>query len=150
MWHSKTLHHEFKQDLSLRFLSQLQNQTFSFLEVSHISKPPTYERHIMRKPSEEVRAWPMQAYNYTGLNQHINKNAFWYNIQTSKLTTQAPHVLDHSFCPWLDKSTTNPFSLKRGKKSIVACFGFIWQIMSNRWLIRFKTFVSQSTTKLYN
>jgi hypothetical protein len=30
------------------------------------------------------------------------------------------------------------------------CFSFIWQIVFNRWLIRFKTFVSQSTIKLYN
>jgi hypothetical protein len=40
--------------------------------------------------------------------------------------------------------------VKRCKKSTIARFGFIWQIVSNRWLIRFKTFVSQSITKLYN
>jgi hypothetical protein len=41
-------------------------------------------------------------------------------------------------------------SLKKLKKNIIARFDFIWQIVSNRWLIRFKTFISQSTTKLYN
>jgi hypothetical protein len=41
-------------------------------------------------------------------------------------------------------------NLEKGEKCIVTCFGFIWQIVSNHWLIRFKTFVSQSTTKMYN
>jgi hypothetical protein len=41
-------------------------------------------------------------------------------------------------------------SSEKGEKYMVAHFGFIWQLVSNRWLIRFKTFVSQSTTKLYN
>jgi hypothetical protein len=33
-------------------------------------------------------------------------------------------------------------SPEKGEKSIVARFSFIWPIVSNRWLIRFKTFVS--------
>jgi hypothetical protein len=41
-------------------------------------------------------------------------------------------------------------SMKKDEKCTIARFGFIWQIVSNHWLIRFKTFVSQSTTKLYN
>ena len=50
-----------------------------------------------------------------------------------------------------EKSTVDAFSSRKVReKVVVACFGFIWQLLYNHGVISLKRFVSSFTTKLCN
>jgi hypothetical protein len=68
-----------------------------------------------------------------GRTKHAPSLHYWkYTVRENK-TTKEVHFL-HIYSGFS--------SPEKGEKYTIARFSFIWQIVSNRWLIRFKTFVS--------